>query len=718
MQNFIPRAGLMAGFLALVLASVSNAASENPPAKVLPADNPLLTPSPLPFQYPPFDKIKNEHFLPAFEQGMAENLKEVEAIANNPAAPTFENTIIALEKSGELLDRVSRDFFSLNSTFTNPELQSLQRSIAPRLSAHSDAINLNPVLFARVAKLYDARETLGLDAEGQRLLWRYHRDFVREGAKLSDAEKETLKKLNADLATLQTTFSQNVLKERDASSVIVDTKEELDGLSNDEIEAAASAAKASGHEGKFAIKLQNTTSQPPLASLKNRALRQRIFEASLARGSHGGEFDNRAVVSAIATKRAERAALLGYPNHATYQLEEQTVGTVSRLNQLLAQLAPPAVANARREAADMQTIIDREGGGFQLAGWDWQLYAEKVRQEKYNFDENQLKPYYELNRVMIDGVFFAATKLYGITFKERHDLPVYEPSVRVFDVFDVDGSQLAIFILDPYSRANKNGGAWANSYVSQDALRGTKPVVANHHNIPPPAAGQPTLLTHEEVRTAFHEFGHALHAMFSNVKYPRFAGTTVPRDFVEYPSQVNEMWRTWPEVLRNYAKHYKTGEPIPADLLAKVEAASKFNQGYKTTEYLAAALLDQAYHQIPAAEVPPADKILEFEAAALRRYGVDFAPVPPRYRSTYFSHTFAGGYSAGYYSYIWSEVLDADSVEWMKAHGGLKRENGDHFRKTLLSRGGSKDALELFRDFTGGEPDIQPLLVRRGLDAR
>jgi peptidyl-dipeptidase Dcp len=712
MRNSLPCAAL----LSLVLASTAFAATENSPEPPRSTDNPLLAPSPLPFQYPPFDKIKNEHFLPAFEKGMADNLKEVEAIANNPAEPTFENTIIALEKSGELLDRVSRDFYNLNATFTNPELEALERNIAPRLAAHSDAINLNPRLFARVQKLYNAREKLGLDTESQRLLWRYHRDFVREGAKLSDPDKETLKKLNGELATLQTTFSQHVLKERDASSIIVDKAEELEGLSADEIAAAAATAKASGHDGKYVLKLQNTTSQAPLASLKNRPLRQKIFEASLARGSRGGEFDNRATVSAIASKRAQRAALLGYPNHAAYQLEEQTVGSVTRLNQLLGQLAPPAVANARKEAADMQKIIDRENGGFQLAGWDWELYAEKVRQERYNFDENQLKPYYELNRVMIDGVFFAANKLYGISFKERHDLPVYDPSVRVFDVFDADGSQLAIFLLDPYSRANKNGGAWANAYVSQDALRGTKPVVANHHNIPPPAAGQPTLLTHEEVRTAFHEFGHALHAMFSNVKYPRFAGTSVPRDFVEYPSQVNEMWRTWPEVLRNYAKHYQTGAPIPADLLAKVEAASKFNQGYKTTEYLAATLLDQAYHQISAAEVPSAEHVLDFEAAALHRYGVDFAPVPPRYRSTYFSHTFAGGYSAGYYSYIWSEVLDADSVEWMKAHGGLKRENGDHFRKTLLSRGGSKDALELFRDFTGGEPDIHPLLVRRGLD--
>ena len=695
------------------LAAATNDTAGSPTSKT---ENPLLVESPLPLHYPQFDKIKNEHFLPAFEQGMAENLREVNAIATNPAPPTFENTVIALEKSGELLGRTSRIFSNLSGTFTNPEIQAIQRSLAPRLAAHADAVNLNPALFARIAALYDARATLGLDAEAQRLLWRYHKDFVRAGAKLSDADKTKLRALNAELATLGTTFTQNVLKERDASSVLIDTREELTGLNESQITAAASAAKAAGHEGKFLLKLQNTTGQPPLTDLKNRAVRQRIMEASLARGSRGGEFDNRAVVSAIATKRAERAALLGYPNHAAYQLEEQTVGTVEVLNKLLAQLAPPAVANARREAADMQAIVDQEKGGFQLAAWDWDLYSEKVRQARYAFDESQLKPYYELNHVLIDGVFFAAGKLYGLTFKERHDLPVYEPSVRVFDVFDVDGSQLAIFIFDPYSRPNKNGGAWANSYVGQNALRGTKPVIANHHNIPQPPPGQPTLLTHDEVRTAFHEFGHALHGMFSHVSYPRFAGTSVPRDFVEYPSQVNEMWATWPEVLQHFARHYQTGEVIPAELLAKVEAASKFNQGHKTTEYLAATLLDQAYHQIGAAEVPAPEGILTFEAAALKRYGVDFAPVPPRYRTTYFSHTFAGGYSAGYYSYIWSEVLDADSVEWMKSHGGLKRENGDHFRKTLLSRGGSKDALELFRDFTGGEPDIKPLLIRRGLE--
>ncbi|MGH7947294.1 MAG: M3 family metallopeptidase, partial [Opitutaceae bacterium] len=466
----------------------------------------------------------------------------------------------------------------------------------------------------------------------------------------------------------------------------------------------------------YVIALVNTTGQPPLAFLKNRAARQKIMAASLARGSRGGEFDNRAIVSAMAKKRAERAALLGYAHHAAYQLEEQTVGTVDVLNKLLAQLAPAAVANARKEAADMQAIVEAEKGGFTIAAADWDFYTEKVRAARYAFDESQLKPYYEFNRVLHDGVFFAAKKLYGITFKQRHDLPVYEPNVRVYDVFEEHGTHLAIFLMDCYARPNKNGGAWMNSYVSQSGLLGTKPVIANHLNIPKPPEGQPTLMTHDEVNTAFHEFGHALHGMFSAVKYPRFAGTSVPRDFVEFPSQVNEMWAEWPEVLGNYAKHYQTGAPLPRPLLEKVLAAEKFNQGFKTTEYLAATLLDQAWHQVGVDAIPDEKGVLAFEADALKKHRVDFPPVPPRYRSTYFSHAFAGGYSAGYYSYIWSEVLDANSVEWMKQHGGLTRKNGDHFRRTLLSRGGSEDALKLFRDFTGREPDIRPLLERRGLN--
>jgi peptidyl-dipeptidase Dcp len=682
-----------------------------------PAINPLLVPSTLPLHYPRFDQFHNEDFLPAMEQAMAAHRKEIEAIAANPDKPTLANTIVAMERAGMALDHVEAIFSNLNSSNTNPAMQAAQRKLAPELSAHQDAIKLDPRLFARIDALYTSRDSLGLDAESARLLWRYHQDFVRAGAQLPEASKVRLRALNGELATLQTAFAQNVLKERGASAVFFATREELAGLSDSEIANAADAAKAAGKPGQFMIELVNTSGQPPLTELSSHASRMKVMAASLARGSHGGEFDNRVTVATLARKRAERAVLLGYPNHAAFQLAEQTVGSVDVMNKLLAQLATPAVANARKEAARLQDMIVADKGGFQLDAADWAFYSEKVRKAQYAFDESQIKPYYELDHVLFDGVFYAANKLYGLTFKERHDLPVYEPSVRVFDVFDKDGTQLAIFIGDYYARANKNGGAWMSAYVTQDGLSGDKPVIANHLNIPKPPAGQPTLLTQDEVTTAFHEFGHALHGMFSHVKYPRFAGTQVPRDFVEYPSQFNEMWASYPEVLKNYAKNWKTGEPIPQALLDKVAAASRFDQGFATTEYLAATLLDQAWHQLGADQVPQAADVTTFEAAALHRVGLDFAPVPPRYRSTYFSHAFAGGYSAGYYSYIWSEVLAADSTEWVLKHGGLTRQNGDHIRDTMLSRGGSEDALKLFHNLTGSEPDIGPLLKKRGLDA-
>src|SRR5437588_10944405 len=654
--------------------------------------NPLLTESTLPFQLPPFDKIKDEHFQPALEQGIAEEEKEADAIAKQTEKPTFENTIVALEKSGLLLGRARRVFSNFGACNTNPTIQKLEKELAPKFSAHADAIHLNSALFARVEALYNARESSNLDAESKWLLERYYKDFVRAGAKLNAEQKTRLKAINAELAKLTTDFEQNVLKEKNASSIVLDKREDLAGMSDNEIAAAAAAAKADGKEGKFVIRLLNTTGQPALTSLQNRALREKIMATSLARNSHGGEFDNTEMLSRTAKLRAERATLLGYPNHAAYQLEDQTAKDVPTVNKLLSDLAPAAVANAKKEGADMQAIIDKENGGFQLAACDWDFYSEKVRKARYAFDESQLKPYYELNHVIVDGVFYAANKLYGLTFKERKDLPVYLPEVRIWEVTDRDGKPLALFIGDYYARPSKRGGAWMNQYVPQSALLGMKPVVANHLNIPKPPAGEATLLTYDEVRTAFHEFGHALHGMFSNVKYPRFSGTSVPRDFVEYPSQVNEMWATWPEVLKNYAKHYKTGAPMPSELLDKMLAADKFNQGFKTTEYLAATLLDQSWHQLKPDEIP-ADT-LAFEADALKKAGVDYPPVPPRYRSTYFSHAFSGGYSAGYYSSLWSEVLDADSVEWIKQHGGLKRENGDHFRETLLSRGGSDDALK------------------------
>ena len=686
-------------------------AADAPPA------NPLLVESTLPLHYPRFDQIHDADFQPALEQAMAGHRKEIEAIEANTDKPTFDNTIVAMERAGRPLSRVQTIFYNLTSANTNPQLQDVQRKMAPAFAAHQDEILLDPRLYARIDALYKQRDSLGLDAESARLLWRYHQDFVRAGAPLPEASKAKLRALNAELATLQTTFAQNTLKERSASSVVFDTRAELAGLSDAEIKTADDAAAKAGKPGKFVVELVNTTGQPVLAELTSHASRLKVMAASLARGSRGGEFDNRAIVASLARKRAERAALLGYPNHAAFQLAEQTVGSVDVMNKMLAQLSTPAVINAHKEASQLQAMIDAEKGGFKLDAADWAFYSEKVRKAQYAFDESQLKPYYELDHVLFDGVFYAANKLYGLTFKERHDLPVYEPGVRTFDVFDKDGTQLAIFIGDYYARANKNGGAWMSAYVPQDGLTGDKPVIANHLNIPKPPAGEPTLLTQDEVTTAFHEFGHALHGMLSQVKYPRFGGTSVPRDFVEYPSQFNEMWASYPEVLKNYAKNWKTGEPIPQALLDKVQAAARFDQGFATTEYLAATLLDQAWHQVGADQVPQAADVTSFEAAALHRAGLDFAPVPPRYRSTYFSHAFAGGYSAGYYSYIWSEVLAADSTDWVLTHGGLTRENGDHIRSTLLSRGGSADALTLFRDLTGSGPDIGPLLKKRGLAA-
>ncbi|HYD79086.1 MAG TPA: M3 family metallopeptidase [Paucimonas sp.] len=700
---------------ATLLFATSNAfptsAAMNTPATA--TDNPFFSASSLPYQLPPFDRIKDEHFLPAFTEGMRRHDDEIRAIAGNAAAPTFDNTIVAMERAGQLLERVSKVFFSMTGVNTNPTLEALNLELAPRLSAHNDAIYLNAGLFARVKAIYEQRAKLGLDAESLRLVERYHTDFVRAGAQLSEADKAKLKTMNAELATLSTAFSQNALKDMNASAVVVEDRARLAGLSENEIAAAAEAAKARGMAGKYVLTIMNTTGQPPQAMLADRGLRHRLQESSTVRGAHGGEFDNRGLVLTMAKLRAERARLLGYANHAEYVLEDETARTVDAVNKMLADMAKPAVANARKEAAALQQMIDAEQGGFSLEAHDWAYYAEKVRKARYDFDAAQLKPYLEMNSVLHNGVFFAANKLYGLSFKQRKDLPLYHPDVQVYEVFDADGKPLALFITDFYARSSKRGGAWMNAYVDQSGLFGTRPVVGNHLNVPKPPAGEPTLLTWDEVITMFHEFGHALHGMLSNVRYPRFSGTSVPRDFVEFPSQVNEMWADWPEVLKNYAKHYQTGEAMPQALLDKVLAARKFNQGFETTEYLAAAMLDQRWHQLTPDRIP-ADA-LAFEEHALKSDGLDFAPVPPRYRSTYFSHVFAGGYSAGYYAYIWSAVLDADSVEWFKERGGLNRKNGDWFREKLLSRGGSADAMELFKAFRGREPSVDPLLERRGL---
>jgi peptidyl-dipeptidase Dcp len=677
------------------------------------AANPLLAKSTLPYQYPPFDKIKDEHYVPAFEQGMAEQVAEIQAIANSPEPATFENTIVAMERSGQTLARVGTVFGALTSAHTNEAMKKIDVDLSPKLQAHSDSIYLNAALYARVKALYDARATLGLDAESTRLVEKYHTDFVRAGARLDEGQKTRVKAINEELATLGTKFSQNLQNDTNASAVVVDTREELDGLSDAQIAAAAEAAKARKLEGKYVISLILPTPQPALTNLKNRALRERIHKAAVERANRGNENDNKATLARIAALRAERASLLGYASHADFALENQTAKNKKTVNDLLAKLTPAAVANAKREAADMQKLIDAQKGGFKLEAWDWAYYAEQVRKARYDFDESQMKPYFELNRVLQDGVFYMANRVYGLTFKERKDLPVYQEDVRVFEVFEEDGKALGLFLFDPFSRESKRGGAWMNAYVSQNRLLGEAPVVANHLNIPEPPAGQPALLTFDEVNTTFHEFGHALHGLFSNVKYPYFSGTSVPRDFVEYPSQVHEMWVTWPEILKNYAKHHQTGEPMPQALVDKVKAAEKFNQGFTTTEYLAASLLDQAYHQIPAGT--EIKDVAAFEKNALTKAGALVREVPTRYRSTYFNHIFGGGYSAGYYSYIWSETLDADTVEWFKENGGLKRENGDKFRETLLSKGGSVDAIALFKGFRGREPDINPLLERRGL---
>ncbi|MFC6087437.1 M3 family metallopeptidase [Sphaerisporangium aureirubrum] len=663
-------------------------------------ENPFFAPSALPYDLPPFAEIREEHFVPAFERGMAEHLAEVEAIASASEPPTFDNTVAALERSGLLLTRVSTVFFNQASSNTNPTVQEIQQDVTPKLTQHADAIHLNHQLFARIRQISPE----GLDAEQRWLLDRYVTDFVRAGAELGAADQERLKALNEELSTLSTRFEQNLLAHTNASAIVVDDAAELDGLSEDSIKAAAETAKSRGLEGRYVIPLILPTGQPDLAELTNRELRERIHRASEARGIP----ENSELIVRIATLRAERAALLGYPSHAAYVVADQTAPDTAAVTEMLGKLTSPAVANAHREAEEL-----REQAGFELAPWDWSFYSEKVRQERYAIDGRQMRPYFELDRVLRDGVFHAAGLLYGITFTERPDLVGYHPDVRVFEVFNEDGSALGLFLGDFYARPSKRGGAWMNSLVKQSVLEGTRPVVVNNLNIVKPPAGEPTLMTFDEVNTMFHEFGHALHGLFSDVRFPRFSGTAVPRDFVEYPSQVNEMWAVWPAVLANYARHWETGEPMPQELVDRMLAAQKFNQGYKTVEYLAATLLDWAWHTLDTTTAPL--DALEFERRALHDAGVDVPLVPPRYRSTYFAHIWSSGYSAGYYSYIWSEVLDADTVEWFNENGGLTRENGDTFRRELLSKGGSLDAMTAFRTFRGRDPRIEPLLDRRGL---
>ncbi|WP_199432362.1 M3 family metallopeptidase [Qaidamihabitans albus] len=677
------------------------------------ADNPLLAASELPYGLPPFDRIADEHYLPAFEAGIAEQAAEAEKIANNTEPATFDNTVVALERSGRLLNRVASVFFNLAASHTNDTIRQVQAEIAPRLAAHHDAIHLDPRLSARIEGLYRRRETLELDAESAWLLRRYHLDFQRAGAGLPEEDQARLRELNEELSTLSTRFQDNLLADTNDLAVVVADRAELAGLSEDSIAAAAEAAATHGEEGRYLLKLNLPTAQPALASLENRELRERVFRASVSRGNRGNEHDNSAVLARIAMLRAERAALLGYPHHAAYAIEDQTAGSAEVALGLLNRLAPVAVVNAQAEAIDLQEEIKAGGEDFPLRPWDWAYYAERVRRRRFDIDDAELRPYFELERVLVDGVFYAATRLYGLSFTERHDLPTYHPDVRVFEVTDADGSALGLFLGDYYTRDSKRGGAWMNNYVEQSRLFGEHPVVVNNLNIARPPEGEPALLTFDEVITAFHEFGHALHGLLSDVRYPMFSGASVPRDFVEFPSQVNEMWALWPEVLANYARHHRTGEPLPQRLVDRLEESRQHGEGFSTTEYLAAALLDQTWHGIGADM--RVDDVERFETEALEKAGVSLETVPPRYRSTYFAHVFSGGYSAGYYSYVWSEVLDADSVEWFRENGGLTRTNGNHFRQELLARGGSVDPMEAFRAFRGRDPRIEPLLERRGL---
>ena len=703
-----------------------NSKTEAPAPAAQPAAAPAVSPfaadSTLPYNLPPFDKIKEADYAPAFEQGMAEQRKEVDAIAHSTEAPSFDNTIVALERSGRMLTRVSQTFNNLTSSNTSDTLDKVQADMAPKLSAHNDAIFLDPALYARVDKLYQARATLGLDPEALRLLERYHLQFDRAGAKLSDADKEKLKALNSQISSLTTQFQQTVLKATNDGAVVVDKKEDLDGMPEDRIAAAEQAAKTRKLDGKWVITLMNTTTQPALMQLKNRDLREKLYKASIARGV-GGADDTTANIAQVVKLRAQKAELLGYKDYASYDIEDETAKTPAAVNKMLAELAVGALANAKKDAAELQKLADADAKAsktpkFQLQPWDWAYYAEQLRKQRYAFDESQVKPYFELNHVLQDGLFYAAHQLYGLSFKERKDLPVYQADVRVFEVFNEDGTPLALFLADYYARDNKQGGAWMSEYVSQSKLLGLKPVVVNNLNIPKPPEGQPTLLSFDDVNGMFHEFGHALHGMFSNVQYPLFAGTSVPRDFVEYPSQFNEMWSHNPQVLANYAKHYQTGEPMPKALLDKVLSARNFNAGFTTGEYLAAAILDQSWHQIPSDKTPAAADVMAFEAKALKDQKVDYALVPPRYHSTYFSHIFSNGYAAGYYAYIWSDVLAKDTEHWMDTHGALKRENGDLLRAKVLSRGFSADPGALFKDFYGKDPEVGPLLEARGLSKK
>ena len=672
------------------------------------ANNPFMKKSSLQYQAPEFDKIKDEHFKPAFDYGLKQNISEIEKIANNTETPTFENTVLALEKSGEVLKRAQIVFYNLTGSNTNPTLQKIEEEYAPIFAAHSDKIYLNSKIFNRIK----AVKTDGLDAEDKRLIEVYKQRFELAGANLTDAQKEQMKAINAELATLSTQFTSKLLEARKKGAVLINDVKKLDGLSADEIAAAATDAKNAGQEGKYLLTLLNTTQQPLLQNLKNRATREKLFKASWYRAEKGDENDTRAILEKTAKLKMDKAHLMGKSSYAELNLMDQMAKKPENALKLLSQLANPAVAQAKKESDDIQKLIDEQKGGFLVEPWDWNFYAEQVRKAKYDLDENQIKPYFEVSTVLEKGVFYAAEKFYGITFKERKDLPVYHPDVVAYEVFDRDGKSLAIYYLDFYTRDNKNGGAWMSNFVEQSFTTNTKPVIVNVFNYQKPAPGKPSLISYDDVSTMFHEFGHTLHGLFANQKYTTISGTNVPRDFVEFPSQINEFFALEPAVLKNYALHYETKQPMPTALVEKIKKAATFNQGYATTELVSAATLDMAWHSVTSEnQFKPT---LEFEKDVLQKYGFTLPQVPPRYHSPYFAHIWGGGYSAGYYAYMWSDMLNSAAWDWIKNNGGMTRENGDRFRKHILSVGNSVDLNQAFRDFTGKDPEITPLLKDKG----
>ena len=701
--------------LSFSMVSIIMAATNNSKKSSIKEDrtNPFFTASKLPFQAPPFDKIKDGDFQPAIEEGMNQEIDEINKIAENTADPTFENTIVEMEKSGQLLTRVQLVFNALTSANTDSVLQKVKEEEAPKLAAHYDEIYLNSKLFSRVKTVYEQKDKLNLDHESQKLLEYYYKKFEHAGANLNPADKANLKKMNEEEATLLAQFTSKLLAGTKAGALIVSDKSELAGLTPDEIDGASQAAEARGLSGKWVISLQNTTQQPDLQNLTNRETRKKLFEHSWNRTEQNDENDTRAVIERVAKIRAEKAQLLGFKNYAAWRLEDQMAKTPEAVQKFLNGLIPATVANEQKEAADIQSVVDNSGGDFKLQPWDWNYYAEKLRKERYDLDESQIKPYFELENVLQKGIFYAANQLYGLTFKEVHNIPVYQKDVRVFEVYDHDGSTLALFYTDYFKRDNKAGGAWMDNFVQQSKLFNTKPVVYNVCNFSKPAPGQAALLSYDDVTTMFHEFGHALHGIFANQQYPSISGTNVPRDFVEFPSQFNEHWALYPTILKNYALHYKTGKPIPQELVDKIKKSTTFNQGYDFTEIVEAADLDMAWHTLPAkATVQNSDS---FENTSLKKDNLYIPQVPPRYRSSYFLHIWGNGYAAGYYAYIWAEMLDDDAFQWFLDNGGLTRKNGDRYRNMILSKGATEDYNEMYREFAGHDPQIDPLLKNRGL---